>query len=101
MKRKIIILFMVAVSFVMAKNVYAEQFNGEYSIDYLLRNYNAVTFNNKSYNVPTVYYYTMNNYSEGSVYDIQYVEGAVLISGNYINNTWCYCLNCNILYFNI
>ena len=86
MKRKIIILFMVAVSFVMAKNVYAEQFNGEYSIDYLLRNYNAVTFNNKSYNVPTVYYYTMNNYSEGSVYDIQYVEGAVLISGNYISS---------------
>lgn len=82
MKRKIIILFMVAVSFVMAKNVYAEQFNGEYSIDYLLRNYNAVTFNNKKYNIPSLYK-VVNYYSAGSVYEIQNIEGAVLISGDY------------------
>ena len=87
MKRKMILLFIIVITFVMVKDVYAEKFNGEYSIDYLLRNYSAVTFNNKKYNIPSSVYYTLNNYSEGSVYNLHNAEGAVLISGNYISDS--------------
>ena len=45
---KIIILIGIIITgLITTKNVYAETYNGEYSIDYLLRNYNVVTLGQK------------------------------------------------------
>ncbi|MBQ1550785.1 MAG: choice-of-anchor A family protein [Bacilli bacterium] len=72
MKRKIFVFILLLISFITMKSVYAETYNGEYSIEYLLKNYNVVTF-------------AQNNYgnNQGTISNTNSIEGAILVEGNY------------------
>ena len=45
--KKVYLLFLSILSLFLIQNVYAETFDGEYSVEYLLRNYNLVTLGHK------------------------------------------------------
>ena len=82
MKKRLFVCLLIIISLLITKNVNAETYEGEYSIDYLLRNYNLVTLGGKELNVP-------NNYSNlvgtsGKAINSTNVDGAVLINGDYI-----------------
>ena len=78
-----------------SSNVYAESFDGEYSIDYLLRNYNVVTLGIKDIpNAPYKSGYSGSGFSgsgvtqyttfnKGEINSLTDIEGAVLVNGNY------------------
>ena len=72
MKKKLFLFILILTSFFTMKNAYAETYNGEYSIEYLLRNYNVVTFAQNDYGV-----------NQGSINNIKSIEGAILIEGDY------------------
>ena len=51
------LLFLSILSLFLIQNVQAETFDGEYSVEYLLKNYNVVTLGNKKYNLqPEVFF---------------------------------------------
>ena len=82
MKKKLFLCLLIIVSILIIKSVYAETYNGEYSIEYLLRNYNVVTLGEKEYNIPTNYMYYM--LERGNISNLTNIDGAVLINGDYI-----------------
>ena len=82
MKKKLFVCLLIIVSLLITKNVNAETYNGEYSIDYLLRNYNLVTLGGKELNVPNYYSYLVG--TSGKAINSTNVDGAVLINGDYI-----------------
>ena len=90
MKKKI--SFILVLLAFLTINVQAETYDGEYSIDFLLRNYNVVTLGHK-YNLTPFYNY--NDYygsdmSNGNIMGVKNIEGAVLVAGDYkapYNNT--------------
>ena len=65
------------------KSVYAETFD-EYSIDFLLRNYNAVAIGSKNNNQITEYKKYIQGTNKGDIKNLNF-EGAVLARGNYPN----------------
>ena len=69
MKKKI--SFILIVLAFLTINVQAESYDGEYSIDYLLRNYNIVT---------------LGHNDSGQLYGPQSIEGAILVNGDYTYN---------------
>ena len=83
MKKRLFVLFLFIVSFISIKNVYAETYDGEYSVEYLLKNYSVVTLGQ---NNTTNNWYYGNIIKKGDFYTERYsgieVNGSVLISGN-------------------
>ena len=88
MKRKsLLFLLMVLCIGLLPRITNAETYDGEYSIDYLLRNYNVVTFGHKHNLTP---FYNYNDYygsamSNGNIMGINNIEGAVLVAGDYMS----------------
>ena len=91
MKKKILLfLFIMIMSIFCITNTYAyDKYDGEYNIEYLLRNYNVVTFgiNNEHYlasqgdeNVYRVYSWRSGSGDIDNIFDI---GGPVLIEGDY------------------
>ena len=94
MRRKILVIFTIFCIGLLPKTIFAETYDGEYSIDYLLRNYSLVTLGNQNINqYPTLNYYSnsANNIGDMSFENMNntQIEGAVLINGN-LNNTYTY-----------
>ena len=84
--KKVYLLFLSILSLFLIQNVYAETYDGEYSIEYLLKNYNVVTLGNKKYNLPPEVFFKGNVSSfneKGIVKDIYSIAGPVLVNGNY------------------
>ena len=81
MKKKLI--FLLILSLFITINVQAETYDGEYSLDYLLRNYSLVTLGQGDTNFPERYGIGI---SKGNFYDIHNIEGAVLVNGDYYTN---------------
>lgn len=83
MKKRLFVLFLFIVSFISIKNVYAETYDGEYSVEYLLKNYSVVTL---GHNNTTNNWHYGNIIKNGDFYTDYYtsieVNGSVLISGN-------------------
>ena len=78
MKRIIKILFVICIG-ILPKIALAETYDGEYSIDYLLRNYNVVTLGHKKNNLP----FSLDNIDKGDIKAIHNIDGAVLVAGNF------------------
>ena len=78
MKRIIKILFVICIG-LLPKITLAETYDGEYSIDYLLRNYNVVTLGHKKNNLP----FSLDNIDKGDIQAIYNIDGAVLVAGNF------------------
>jgi len=93
MKKKLFIILMIISLGFIPKITLAETYDGEYSIDYLLRNYNLVTLGIKDNNYPEKIPLRNSNIFEssvaapkGSVRYITNIDGAVLINGNVTSN---------------
>ena len=89
MKKKIGLLVLLVIGIVgtvilSTNDVNAENSNENYSIDYLLRHYNAVTFGTKENNILTEYKQTIQGTNKGDIKNLN-VEGPVLARGNYPN----------------
>ena len=89
---KKIISFLLMIFAFLTINVKAETFDGEYSIDYLLRNYSVVTLGQKDINLPNIdsslgYGYHFQNMNKGDLSNSTNIEGAILINGNYTSRT--------------
>ena len=92
MKRKrlitpLLIIGLIVGNILTTNNVQAEDSNEKYSIEYLLRNYNAVTLGQKTNN--NIDYFNNNNFSiaeKGNIEDVSNIEGAVLVQGNYTSS---------------
>jgi len=85
MKRLFFVVMLVICSFI-PFNVLAETYDGEYSVEYLLKNYNAVTLGHKTYNLPSQVFHKQNilDFNEkGVIKDIYSIDGPVLVNGNY------------------
>ena len=80
MKKRLFVLFLFIVSLISIKNVYAETYDGEYSVEYLLKNYSVVTLGIKDNNIPGS---DDDFFKKGNIGDITNIEGAILINGNY------------------
>ena len=85
--KKVYLLFLSILSLFLIQNVYAETYDGEYSIEYLLKNYNVVTLGEKATyegngtdNYGNTYRQGDLYYNEG--YSNATINGAVLVSGN-------------------
>ena len=88
MKKKIVIslvlLVAITICIINIGKVEAEESNEKYSIDYLLRNYNAVTFGTKDNNIPSEYKGLFSNIQKGDIKNAN-IEGPVLAKGEYAN----------------
>ena len=89
MKKKIGLLVLLVIGIVgtvilSANDVNAENSNDKYSIDYLLRHYNAVTFGTKENNILTEYKQKIQGTNKGDIKNLT-VEGPVLARGEYAN----------------
>ena len=80
MKKRLFVLFLFIVSLISIKNVYAETYDGEYSVEYLLKNYSVVTLGIKDNNIPGS---DDDFFKKGNIGDITNIDGAILINGNY------------------
>ena len=90
MKKKISILLLLIASIAMigiisTKEVKAEDSNEQYSIEYLLRNYNAVTLGQKTNNIIDFYstVNVLNLAGRGNIEGVNSIDGAILVQGNY------------------
>ena len=86
MKKKILLfLFIMIMSIFCITNTYAyDKYDGEYNIEYLLRNYNVVTFGTKPVHSLTRGRYPWHGFgTTGSIDNVFDVGGPVLIEGNY------------------
>ena len=90
MKRKRLITLLLIIGLIVGNilatnNVQAEDSNGNYSIEYLLKNYNVVTLGQKTNN--NIDYYNNNEIfmiaGKGNIEDVPSIEGAILVQGNY------------------
>ncbi len=91
MKRKLIFITLLIISLLLIPyhSVKAETYNGEYSIEYLLKNYSVVTLGQRESYGGTDHDIYGNAFGKGDLYSIDYhrsatINGAVLISGNVI-----------------
>ncbi len=86
MKKKLSLILLLLITITIAgvlstKEVKAEN-NEKYSIEYLLRNYNVVTFGQKDSNLTTLFGPGPFEDEKGSIVNLG-IEGAVLVAGNY------------------
>ena len=89
MKRKRLITLLLIIGLIVGNilatnNVTAKDSNENYSIEYLLRNYNAVTLGQKTNN--NIDFFNNDNYmiaGKGNIEDVTNIEGAILVQGNY------------------
>ncbi len=88
MKKKIVIslvlLVAITVCIINIGKVEAEESNEKYSIDYLLKHYNAVTLGTKDNNILTEYQQKIQGTNKGDIKNLN-VEGPVLARGEYAN----------------
>ena len=88
MKKKIVIslvlLVAITVCIINIGKVEAEESNEKYSIDYLLKHYNAVTLGTKNNNILTEYQQKIQGTNKGDIKNLN-VEGPVLARGEYAN----------------
>ncbi|MBQ1551892.1 MAG: choice-of-anchor A family protein [Bacilli bacterium] len=87
MKKKLFLCLLIIISLLITKNVQAETYNGEYSIEYLLKNYNVVTLGQKDIYTGGSIDAFGHNYKTGDLYyNSQYynstINGSILVSGN-------------------
>ena len=87
MKKKLFAFLLLFISFFTIKNVYAETYDGEYSIEYLIQNYSVVTLGINEKNLPPVYSYNFNDVNKGDILNFKNVEGAILVAGKYSSNS--------------
>ena len=80
----ILITGLIVTGVLSTNNVKAEGSNEKYSIDYLLKNYNAVTLGTKNNNIINEYKQTIQGTNKGDIKNLT-VEGPVLASGEYAN----------------
>ena len=95
MRKKILILITILCIGLLPRITLAETYDGEYSIEYLLRNYGIVTLGQNDLKIETNNS-TIGNINKGDVIFNKYeqesipktdtVEGAVLINGNISSN---------------
>ena len=90
MKSKILISLLLIIGLIVGNilttnSVQAEDSNEKYSIEYLLKNYNAVTLGQKTNNF--IDYFKNDNYyqtaGKGNITNVTNIDGAVLVQGNY------------------
>ena len=88
MKKKLFLFILIIISFLTIKNVYAETYDGEHSIEYLLKNYSVVTLGQKEIYLGTGPGYNGYTFNKGDLY-YKYdsynniiVDQPVLVSGN-------------------
>jgi len=91
MKKKVlsmIVLLVLAVTtyFLPINTVKAEINNGDYSIEYLLKNYSVITMGKKTVRYPTTSYYSFSQDLKNGGINNSSVEGAVLVKGDYTSN---------------
>ncbi len=85
MKRLCYYLLLISIFIIPGFVVNAETYDGEYSIEYLLKKYNAVTLGNKKYNLPDKVFFKQNVAElnrRGSITHIDSIDGAVLVNGD-------------------
>ena len=80
----LIIIGIILVGLLQSNEVKADESNEKYSIDYLLRHYNAVTLGTKENNILTEYKQTIQGTNKGDIKNLT-VEGPVLARGEYPN----------------
>jgi len=78
----IVFLLAVAAYFIPINLVKAEVNNGNYSLEYLLKNYGVITFGKQNNDLSLIRNGNIPIFNKGSIYDLN-VEGAVLVNGNY------------------
>ncbi|MBQ1551231.1 MAG: choice-of-anchor A family protein [Bacilli bacterium] len=88
MKKKLFVCLLIIVSLLITKNVYAETYDGEYNIEYLLKNYSVVTLGQKE----NMTYNWDNRFNKGDLGITNYyysytvnIEGATMVSGKAYN----------------
>ena len=87
-KKRLLFLLIIFVGLI-PKLTLAETFEGEYSIDYLLRNYSAVTLGIKDSKISKdylkIWYYDDNdiNIKTGDIKNVTNIDGAILVNGDY------------------
>ena len=95
MRKKALILITILCIGLLPRITLAETYDGEYSLEYLLRNYGIVTLGQKDLKIetnnPTIGNInkgdvTFNKYEQESIPKTDTVEGAVLINGNISSN---------------
>ena len=79
----LLLLFMLAPT-VFAQNVEGT-YKGDYSIEYLIKNYNVVTFGQKDNNLSD-YLKSLVKASKGSIKDVTNIEGPILVNGDYTSS---------------
>ena len=91
-KKRLLFLLIIFVGLI-PKLTLAETYDGEYSIEYLLRNYNAVALGNKKYNLPPKIFMKSNindMNQKGSISNFKSIEGAILVNGDCISHSTSY-----------
>ena len=81
MKKRLFLCLLIIISLIITKSVYAETYDGEYNVEYLLKNYNVVTLGVRD-NSNDVLYDPVND-KKGRVLNITSIDGAILINGDY------------------
>ena len=88
MKRKLLLLFFIifiaTLSIFSLKNVKADEGVENYSIDYLLKHYNAVALGTKENNILNEFKQSIQGTNKGDIKNLN-VEGPVLARGEYAN----------------
>ena len=82
-KKRLFLIILLTITVGIISPVQAESYDGEYSIDYLLRNYNVVTLGQKDNHLPEYYGQYLNDTKKGDIKGVSNIEGAVLINGDY------------------
>lgn len=81
----LLIIGLIVGNILTTNSVQAEDSNEKYSIEYLLKNYNAVTLGQKTNNF--IDYFKNDNYyqiaGKGNITNVTNIDGAVLVQGNY------------------
>ena len=82
MKKKIILVFLITIIFLGLSSVNAlDSYEEDYGIEYLIKNYNVVTFGKRVYTPASLNY--NSNLKKGSVTNVYSVGGPVLIAGDF------------------
>ena len=81
MKKRLFLCLLIIISLIITKSVYAETYDGEYNVEYLLKNFNVVTLGVRD-NSNDVLYDPVND-KKGRVLNITSIDGAILINGDY------------------
>ncbi len=63
-----------------------DSYSGDYSIDYLISHYNAITLGQKSNILPNVYKQNLPGTVKGNIKNVSTIQGPILVNGNYTSS---------------